>query len=60
MRKSMLIAFVEELGHQYEHLLEGGLSVITERLYTNVKQDVKKKICGKEQKNMEGARTISR
>lgn len=23
MRKSMLIAFVEEMGHQYEHLLEG-------------------------------------
>lgn len=23
MRKNMLIAFVEEMGHQYEHLLEG-------------------------------------
>lgn len=23
MRKSMLVAFVEEMGHQYENLLEG-------------------------------------
>ena len=24
MRESMLLGFVEELGHEYDHLLEGG------------------------------------